>query len=549
MQALLLSLALALVVRLLWLQVMPVDRGYEYLQDAGDARSVRTVKTNAYRGMITDRNGRPLAVSTPVESIWVNPQQFDLDKDISPLAVLLGISEDRLRQKIEKNAKKEFIYLKRQISPEAAQKAMALGYLGVDSITEYKRFYPEAEVTAHLLGFTDRDERGVEGLELAYDRWLKGENGSQKVLKDRKGRTIQHISSVSDVKHGKDLQLSIDLRLQYVAYRQLKSAMKTFKARSGSVVVLDVQSNEVLAMVNQPSYNPNYRVTLSPSAMRNRAMTDMVEPGSTIKPLSVVAALESGLYRPNSVVDTSPGYINVEGKLLADHANYGKLDLAGVLKKSSQVGISKIALSLEDGAVRNVLQRVGLGETPATGFPGESAGLLPDYTRWHPLHTVTMAYGYGVAVTPLQLAQAYSVLANHGIRKDTSLIKRDVKAEGRRVIDEKIATQVATMMTQATQQGGTATRAVIDQYTVSGKTGTSHRLGAKGYEESSYISVFAGFVPADNPRLVAAVVIDDPQGEAYYGGEVAAPIFSDVVGESLRLLNIRPESTRLAGAQ
>ncbi|MFK8021106.1 MAG: peptidoglycan D,D-transpeptidase FtsI family protein [Pseudomonadales bacterium] len=534
-----------LVLRLLNLQVLQGDKDYRYLQQAGDARSVRTVVNTAHRGMITDRNGRPLAISTPVTSIWLNPQQFSLSS-AAILAEQLGMSAAQLTAKIERNNSKEFLYVKRQLAPQRAEKVLDLKIVGVHSQTEYKRFYPAAEVSAHLLGFTDVDQKGVDGLEWTYDSLLRGQSGSKRVLKSLDGKVIKNIDSVVDVSHGDDLQLSIDLRLQYYAYKELKAAVEKFGARSGSVVILDTQTNEILAMVNEPSYNPNKRAGLTNDDIRNRAITDVFEPGSTMKPLTMIGALESDYYQHDTQIDTSPGYINVEGKLIADIKNYGSLDIGGILKKSSQVGTSLVALQLGGSTIREVMQRFGLGQSLATGFPGESFGSLPNYAKWHPLHTVTMAYGYGVATTPLQLAQVYSVLANRGLRKDVSLIRSSDEAYSERVVDETIARQVAGMLTHTTEQGGTGTRAQIDGYSVAGKTGTLHRLGKKGYEGSNYVSVFAGFAPANAPRLAAAVVIDDPRAGSYYGGEVAAPVFSRVVGESLRLLNVLPDEIQIA---
>jgi cell division protein FtsI (penicillin-binding protein 3) len=536
----LLLAGLLLLGRLAQLQLLP--EGVAPLQDAGDARSVRTIGTVSHRGMITDRNGEPLAISTPVKTFTVNPGKFKgRGHDLLPVAKLLGLNGEKLLRRLQANAGREFMYIKRHVNPEEAAAVIALGVKGLEHRTEYKRYYPAGEVAAHVVGFTDIDGRCVEGMEMTYNKWLTGKHGKMQVLKDRKGQVIKHLEEFESVQHGKNLPLSIDLRLQYHAYKELKAAMKRFKASSGSVVVLDIESNEVLAMVNQPSYNPNQRNRYKPSQMRNRAVTDLVEPGSTVKPLTMVAALESGKYSPRSTIDTSPGYLVVEGKTVTDHSNYRVLDLAHIIQKSSQVGTSKIALSLKDGAVREVLERVGFGEDPMTGFPGESAGTLPDYTRWHPHHTMTMAYGYGLSATPLQIASVYSVLANQGVRKHVSLIKRAEHESGRRVIDESIARKVNRMMLSVTEEGGTGTKARIPNYIVSGKTGTAHRVGSQGYDENAYVSAFAGFVPAENPRLVAVVIIDDPKGEEYYGGAVAAPVFANVMRESLRLMNVAPD--------
>ncbi len=545
---LLLCLAGALVVRLLTLQVFDGAKGAEFLQNAGDDRSIRTVVSSSHRGMITDRDGKPLAISTPVVSIWLNPKELLQQRDRWPhIAAAAGVEVASLARKLEANASKEFIYLRRHLPPSKAHKILDLGIVGVYGRDEYKRFYPAGEVTAHLLGFTDIDEHGVEGLELSYNGWLSGKSGAKRILQDRYGNVIQHLESVAEASDGKDIALSIDMRLQYHAYRELKHTIKRFKAKAGSIVVLDTRSGEVLAMVNQPSYNPNQRLHLTPSAMRNRAMTDVLEPGSTIKPLTMVAALESGKYTPDSTIDTRPGYIDIAGKRLADHSNNGVIDLTTILQKSSQVGTSKIALTLKDGAVREVLSRVGVGVPPATGFPGESAGILPDYMQWHPLHTVTMAYGYGLSVSPLQLAQTYNVLANHGVKKEITLLRRQTETPSQRVIDATIADQVGAMLQAVTGEGGTARRARVPNYTVAGKTGTSHKVGSAGYEDSRYISLFAGYAPASNPRLVVVIAIDDPAGDLYFGGQVAAPLFSKVMGESLRLLNVPPDALQVAG--
>lgn len=540
-------LACALILRLVSLQLAHGVGGAQYLQRAGDARSLRTVQDTAHRGMISDRNGRPLAISTPVKSLWVEPKRIQAEK-VSLIASALGLDFEKLASKIAKNSAKEFLYVARQLAPSKADQVMQLDISGLHADTEYKRYYPAADVSAHLLGFTDIDDRGVDGLEWTYNSVLSGKSGTKRVLKNRRGEIIQHIESVRDVVHGEDLQLSIDLRLQYYAHKELRAAVEKFGAKSGSVVVLDVETNEVLAMVNEPTFNPNERSTLDMDSVRNRAVTDVFEPGSTMKPLAMIAALESGRYTPSTVIDTSPGYISVEGKLLADSSNYGELDLTGILSKSSQVGTSKIALDLGGPAIRSVLQRFGLGQSLATGFPGESFGSLPDYTSWHPLHTVTMAYGYGVATTPLQLAQCYSILANNGLRKDVSLIRITDPVYSERVVDEQLVVQINRMLAAVTMQGGTGTRASTERYSVAGKTGTLHRLGKQGYEGDRYVAVFAGFAPAVKPRLAAAVFIDDPGVGTYYGGEVAAPVFSRIVGESLRLLNVAPDALQLAAA-
>jgi len=529
------------------LQVLPdVHQGFEFLQNQGNNRTLRTVDIPAYRGVITDRRGEPLAISSPVVSICANPQLLELDGDkLAMLARRLKLRVGDLKQRIERYRNKEFMYLARQLTPPQAQAVLDLELVGVFKREEYKRFYPAGEVAAHLVGFTGIDDRGQEGMELAFDDWLYGATGSKRVLKDRKGRVIKELQLIESEKPGSNLALSIDLRLQYIAYRELKAAMKQFRAKSGSVVVLDVQTGEVLAMVNQPSFNPNDRSRLKAGSTRNRALTDLLEPGSVMKPLTMVAALESGKFHAGTMIETSPGYLRVGRKVFKDHRDYGKLDMSGILAKSSQVGTTKIALQVGPEDIRGVFDRVGLGHSPGTGFPGESAGLLPSKRRWRDVETATLAFGYGMAATPLQLANAYAVLANKGIKKQVSLLKVSA-AEGvppgleEQVIDQDIVASVRQMMKAVVDKEGTGTRAAINTYEVAGKTGTSHKVGAGGYQEDSYVGLFAGMAPADKPRLVTVVVIDDPRGEDYYGGLVAAPLFSKVTAEALRLMNVPP---------
>lgn len=528
------------------LQVMPDrDRGFTFLQSQGTARTVRVEPIPAYRGVISDRRGEPLAVSTPVVSLWANPQLVVGDHDrVVLLARALGVDAEQLQGRLEQFRNKEFMYLARQLTPDEADKVLRLDIAGVYGQQEYKRFYPAGEVVAQLVGFTNIDDRGQEGMELAYERQLAGVPGAKRVVKDLKGRVIKDLELVRSEKPGKNLTLSIDLRLQYLAYRELKAAIGRFQAASGSVVVVDVRTGEILAMVNQPSYNPNDRTRLDTGAMRNRAVTDLVEPGSLMKPLTVVAALESGKFTPDSVIDTSPGYVRVENKTFVDHSNYGALTVTGILTKSSQVGITKMALELPPEHVRDVFERVGLGRDTGTGFPGEGVGSLPGKQRWRAIERATFAFGYGLSATPLQLAQAYAVLANNGVHQPVSLLKRETGegvAAGEQVIDPAVALSVRTMLQNVTLPGGTGTRAAIPAYAVAGKTGTAHKVGAEGYQESRYISLFAGMVPVHNPRLVTVVVVNDPRGGSYFGGLVAAPVFARVTADALRLLNIAPE--------
>lgn len=525
------------------LQVMPdVDKGYEFLQGQGMARTLRTESIPAYRGVITDRRGEPLAVSTPVVTLWANPQLVNVESPaLKELAKTLAISHGELKQRLIRYAGKEFMYLERQLTPEQAEEALRLEIPGIYGQGEYKRFYPAGEVTSQLVGFTNIDDHGQEGMELAYDEWLTGVPGAKQVLKDLKGRVIKELGLLRSEKAGENLALSIDLRLQYTAYRELKEAVNKFQAASGSVVLLDARTGEVLAMANQPSFNPNDRGQLNSDALRNRAVTDLVEPGSTMKPLTVLAALESGKYVPETVIDTNPGYIRVGRKTFYDHRNYGVIDLTTLLMKSSQVGTTKIALDLEPEHIREMFARVGIGESPGTGFPGETPGSLPDHRRWRPVERANFAFGHGLSASALQIAQAYAVLANNGIKKPVTLLKTETVPEGVPVVDAELVAKLRTMMTSVTGSGGTATRAAIPAYEVAGKTGTVHKVGKNGYEKNRYVGMFAGMVPADNPRLVAVVVINDPKGGKYFGGEVAAPVFGNVVADALRMLKVPPQ--------
>lgn len=406
---------------------------------------------------------------------------------------------------------------------------------------EYKRYYPAGEVAAHLVGFTNIDDKGQEGMELAFNEWLRGVPGSKRVLKDRNGNVFRDIDQQTIARSGKDLVLSIDMRLQHLAYRELKGAMRRVGAKSGSVVMLDSATGEVLAMVNQPSFNPNNRRALKPNTMRNRAMTDVFEPGSTVKPLTVVAALETGRYRPSTIIDTSPGYIRVGKKTLPDPINYGAIDVTKILTKSSQVGISKLALDLDEQSVWEVFSRFGLGISSGSGFPGESAGMLPGRPNWRLIERVNFAFGYGLAVTPLQLAQAYSVFASDGVLRPATLVRQVEAVDGQQVIDPVIADQLLTMLKTVTEDGGTATRAQVVAYSVAGKTGTVHKAGVGGYADDRYMAVFAGVAPASNPRIVTVVMIDEPNLDKYHGGEAAAPVFARVVTDALRILNVAPD--------
>jgi len=513
----------------------------EFLRKQGDVRTIRVETIDAHRGVISDRHGEPLAVSTPVQTIWANPSEADPEEPrLTNLARLLDISEARLRERLRDYAGREFIYLRRKVQPALAREAMTLDINGVYSRQEYRRYYPAGEVTAHVVGFTDIDEQGQEGIELAYNDWLSGESGRKRVLKDNRGRVIKDLTLIRDAQPGKKLELSLDLRLQYLAYRELKAVVSAHNARGGTLVMLDVDTGEVLAMVNQGSYNPNDRSQLAADNLRNKAITDLFEPGSTMKPISMAAALESGLYSPGDTVDTSPGFRRFGRFTIRDHRNYGVLDLSGIIVKSSNVGISKIASEIGGDVIRDLYSRLGLGQPTGVGFPGEAVGVLPAPPKWRPVEEATLSYGYGMSVNALQLAQAYMVLANGGIRYPLSLLKVDQPPQGQRVVSERVAHEVRQMLGQVVEKG-TGTRAQPGFYSAGGKTGTVHLVGAQGYEDSQYKAIFAGMAPIDNPRIVTVVAVDAPQSGEYYGGEVAAPVFARVMSDALRLLNVKPE--------
>ena len=546
------SLPILLATHIAQLQIMPDEEfGVDFLQDEGDARSIRRVPIPAYRGLITDRNGEPLAVSTPVTSLIANPKlvnKLATEQDLKKLADALEVSFPQLSARLERYRNKKFMYLARQLPVNEAQRVLDLGISGIEGRQEFKRFYPAGEVTSQLVGFTNIDEVGIEGMELAYNEWLTGKAGSKKVIKDNKGRVIKDISLIKPAHAGENLRLSIDLRIQYAAHRALKKAVDKHNAKSGSVVVLDVETGEVLAMVNQPSFNPNDRSKLIPGSVRNRAMTDIMEPGSTVKPFTILAALESGKFEPNTTIDTHPGYLKVDRKKFKDENNYGLLDLAGIISKSSNVGTSKIALQLNPNETRELFERFGFGENLGSGFPGETSGSLPAHRRWDSVTQATFSFGYGLSASSLQLARAYAVLASNGVRKEVSLLPVDLAPQGVRIIDEAIADEMRYMLHAATSKKGTGSRAAIKGYSVGGKTGTLHKPNsAGGYHESVYMSAFAGFSPINDPRLVTVVVVDEPSEGGYFGGVVAAPVFSEVTGNALRLMQVTPDQTKANG--
>ncbi len=537
---LVLGLLLCTFALIIWRVVDLQILDHEFLSMEGDARTLRTEPVTAYRGMILDRNGKPLAVSTPVVSIWVNPQEVD-DPQVLAAALKdpLMMPEGVLLQRLQTNSSREFIYLKRHLTPAQAAHILDLKVKGVHGQREYRRYYPAGEVAAHLVGFTDIDDSGQEGMELAYDDWLQGVAGSKLVMKDRYGRIVEDLRSLREDKPGNNLYLSIDLRLQYLAYRELLAAVREHKAKSGTLVLLDAQTGEVLALVNQPSYNPNKRSSINRSNLRNRALTDIFEPGSTVKPLTVAAALESGKYSPASRINTTPGYLRIGRNTIRDHRNYGEIDLTTLLVKSSNVGAGKLALAMDADAVWSMFSRVRFGQDTGSGFPGERTGRLPYHENWRDIERVTLSYGYGVSVTTLQLAQAYTVFAGQGELKLTSLLKQDAPVAGEPVMSASTAKSILSMLEAVTREG-TGTRARVPFYQVAGKTGTVHKVSAGNYQSDKYMALFAGLAPANDPKVVAVVIIDEPGGREYYGGEVAAPVFSRVVAGALRLLNVPP---------
>jgi cell division protein FtsI (penicillin-binding protein 3) len=526
--------------RLADIQVLNSD----FLRNQGDARHLRTVPVAAHRGMILDRHGEPLAISTPVHSIWLNPQEVDLDDPkLKTLAKTLRIQYGTVKSKVKRNKQREFVYLKRRVTPELAKAVQALNINGVELQREYKRYYPTGEVASHVVGFTNIDDDGQEGLELAYNDILAGVPGLKRMVRDSKGNYVEGGEQIKANKDGQNIQLSIDLRLQYLTYQALKATVNKHRASSGSAVILDVHTGEVLAMVNQPSYNPNNRRGLRAKDLRNRAITDVFEPGSTVKPFTVAAGLKADVINSSTIIDTRPGNMKVSGHTIKDFRNYGQVDLATLMQKSSNVGASKIALDMKPDTLWQSFAAFGMAEATGAYFPGEVMGRMPDPQSWRKLDRATLAYGYGLATTALQLARAYTVLGNGGIINPVSFVKLEEAPIGRRVYSTDVMQQVRAMMEKVVQVGGTAQKAAVANYTVAGKTGTIKKAAkGGGYTEDEYLSSFAGLIPAREPRLAMVVVIDEPKGDEYYGGLVAAPVFSQVMSGAMRLLNIAPDN-------
>jgi cell division protein FtsI (penicillin-binding protein 3) len=536
--SMLLLIGVALVVRAVDLQVL--DDGF--LEQQGDARFTRVAKLSAIRGTIYDRNGEVLAASMPVDTVWAAPTEVMKASDQIPrLAEALNRDPKWLTQLLSSNLDREFVYLVRHMRPSDAAQVASLKVPGVYLLREYQRFYPAGEVTGHLLGFTKKyEDIGQEGLELAYDRWLGAEAGAKRVIQDRFGQTVEDVESIRAPRPGADLVTSIDLRIQYLAYRELKAAVQTNQAKAGSMIVIDVDTGEVLAMVNQPAYNPNDRDQVSAARYRNRAATDIFEPGSSIKPFVAAAGIASGRYHPDTIIDTTEP-VRVGAKIIHDHSKLGQVTLTTVLAKSSNVGMSRMALSLSPQSIYQTLEAFGFGQVSGSGFPGESAGLLNDPSHWGRIGQATISYGYGLSVTPLQLAHAYATLGADGISRPVTLRRVDGPGEGPRVIDGRIAHELLVMMESVVSQEGTGKQAALAGYRVAGKTGTAWTASAGGYSTDRYKGTFGGLVPASRPKLAAVVVIDEPGGKLYYGGDVAAPVFSNVMAGALRLLGVPPD--------
>lgn len=534
--------AVSLVVSAVARQVFETD----FLQKEGKRRHLSVVEMPAYRGLIMDRRGELLAVSTPVDSVWVNPRAISPDsRALAPLAKVLDMKVDSLREKLARYSHRAFVYVKRRVRPDVADKVLALsreqGVNGFGLQREYRRYYPAGEVFGHVIGFTDIDDKGQEGLELVYDDALTGVAGKKYVVRDGKRRAVDDIEQISPPQPGKDLVLSLDARLQYLAYRALKAVTKKHKAKAASAVVLDVKTGEILAMVNQPGFNPNGNRSNRHGRLRNRVLTDAFEPGSTMKPFIVAAGLDAETISEHTTIDTSPGYFSIGRDIVRDHLNNGVIDLETLLRKSSNVGAARIALGLPAEELFGFVSGLGFGMPSAIGFPGEAAGQLSDYSQWARIDQATLSFGYGLSVNTLQLAQAYAALGSGGVLKPATLFKTDEPNPGQRVMSERSARLVLDMLGAVASEKGTAPKAAIAGYPVAGKTGTVKKYSAEGYADDRYRSVFAGVAPLDDPRLAMAVVIDEPSAGEFYGGDVAAPVFANVVGNGLRLLNVVPK--------
>ena len=522
--------------RLVWLHVLETRN----LRDISDEITIRYQKIPAYRGMITDRFAQPLAISTPVAAIAARPDKLTDSFWPETLAPLMDIHADRLRDRVA-NSVSPFLYLSRYVTPERANQIEALKLDGIEVLRQFRRFYPAGEVTAHLVGFTNIEDSGQEGLELSFNNWLSGKDGLRHVLRNRRANVVRYVSAGQEVKQGRDLRLSIDLRLQYITYRALKEAVTRARAAGGSAVLVDALTGEVIALAAQPAFNPNDISTRQPEKVRNRAVTDLMEPGSPIKPFTVATAIDLGLIDPETLIDTSPGRMNVSGHVISDMRNHGEIDVSDVIAKSSNIGAAKIALTLEPSALRDRLALLGLGQPTAIGFPGEEDGRLPSYATWRDMDRAALSYGYNLNITTIQLAQAYSVFANEGVLQPLTLLSEGVTSKPVRVFKRETVRKVLPMLRAATEEGGTARRAQIPLYHVGGKTGTTMKYADGSYASRQYISSFVGLAPIANPRFVMAISIDDPRSQQYFGGQVAAPVFADVMDDVMRIYDMKPD--------
>ena len=532
------ALAAGLVWRVVDLQV----NHNEFLKEEGDARHLRIEKIPAHRGMLLDRNSEPLAVSTPLASVWVNPPKLLGSRSKWPaLERALTLGPNSIEQVVEERSDREFVYLRRHVDPSIAESVSALEIDGVHLKPEYRRYYPMGEVASHVLGFTGIDDVGQEGLELAFDSVLSGESGARRVVKDRLGRIVESLDRIRPAYPGRDIVLSIDRRIQSLTYRALLHGVKRHRARAGSAVVLDVHTGEVLAIANQPSFNPNDRGDRSSRHFRNRAVTDLLEPGSLIKPFTVAAALQAGIVHPDSILDTRPGFMAVGRHTIWDVRNYGVIDIRNVIKKSSNVGAGKLALELPPADLWHMFHQAGFGTSTGSRFPGEVHGKLAHFDGWREVRRVTLSFGYGLAVTPLQLARAFAAFGNGGVLPEISFLKAEDALSGSQAMPAAVAAQIRGMLEEVVGPGGTGQQARVKGYRVGGKTGTTRKSEAGGYSEDRYYSAFAGLAPMSDPRLSVVVVVDEPGGDEYYGGAVAAPVFSDIVEGSLRVLGVAPD--------
>ncbi len=514
----------------------------QFLKDEGDKRQIDDVSVSAYRGMIKDRNGEPLAISTPVESVGVNPREFKFIKQdqVRQMEKLLSLPNGKISALIKQYAQRRFIYVARRVNPQISEQVKAMKLDGVYFEREFKRFYPAGAVSAHIVGFTDFEDVGQEGIESAYEKQLKGSEGSKRVVRDGQRRIIEDIENIKEPVSGKNIELSIDQRIQYLAYRELQLAVNLNKAKSGSLVILDAKNGEILAAVNQPSFNPNTKSSVTEGSHRNRALTDIFEPGSTVKPFVVAAALDGGYINPNSMFVTNGTY-QIGRNTVKDVHNYGTLDLTHVIKKSSNIGVSMMALKMPPKYFWNIYHKLGFGVSAETGFPGEANGIMRDYKKWNDFDRAIMSFGYGLNSSALQLARAYTALADDGVLHSVSLLKREEDDDVVRVFSAKTAKSVRKMMETVLMKDGTAYEGRVDGYTAAGKTGTVKKAGAGGYTEKNYFAVFAGMAPATDPRLIVVVMIDEPSAGQYYGGLVSAPVFSKVMAGALRILEVAPD--------